>query len=414
MGLFNDGIDYNTYENSTIKDNKQINNDIVIADKNNYNYTFDNDTPLESIINQLPGYVAKVTYFNKSTGNQEVYEYPDLTLDDIIVEYTKIENMSIYMDSAIDATDLDNFEGEGYITNGLEPQPGDFILMPLYDKRLALFVVTNTGAATYNFTRIFKINFKFYMFPNQDDLDKINRNINKELIADNRLNNTGNEILYDKDRYIAIKRINELIPKYIKIWKNKIVTIDNNFTISYFNNNLNQYVGDTYLERFIINLFGLTSVKNVSLFNKKDTKLTILDILIDKDNSRYDINTRYKETYIYDKLKNPFLKDYMYNQIDYFVEVNNDDENDYYIFSEDFYKAILNKEDVEITIPLEKGIYDYLENNDIEITLFNKIINDLDNEIRNNDIKIFYHIPLTILVMKYFKYVHNYPDKFLY
>ena len=412
MALFNDGIDYNTYENSTIKDDKQINNDIVITDKTNYNYTFDSTTPIESIINQLPGYIAKVTYFNKSPGNQEVYEYPDLTLDDIIVEYTKIENMILYMDSAIDATDLDNFEGEACINSGIEPQPGDFILMPLYDKRLGLFVVTNTGAVTYNFTRLFKINFKFYMFPDETDLEKINRNVAKDLVADNRLNNTGKEILYDKDRYIGLKRINELIPSYMDIWKHKIITPDTNYTISYYSNDLSLFVGDVYMERFIINMFGLTSIGKVNLFNSKNEDLTILDILINKDVSRWNINKKYEEKYIYDTLKNPFLKDFMYNQIDYFVSVG--DSGDYYILSENFYNTLFTDNNYELNT-IESCILNMILNKDIDIKVFNSLITEADNIIKSGNNKdIFYKIPLIITILKYFKYIHNYPDKFLY
>jgi len=417
MGLFSDEINYNDYKTSVIKDNKQINNDIVIADKTNYNYTFDSQTPIESVINQLPGYVAKVTYFNKSSGNQEVYEYPDLTLDDIIVEYTKINNLNLYMDSAVDATSLKNYEGEGYIVAGLEPKPGDFILMPLYDKRLGLFVVTTTGAVTYNFTRIFKINFKFYMFPDKEDLTKIYRNVNKKLVADNTLNNTGVEILYDIDRYTVIRRIVELIPMYTSIWKEKILTIDNNFTVSYYSKDLKTYVGDINMEHFIINLFGITDIKKINLFNTdKNKQLTILDILINKDKGRWGIQTNYKTAFIYDTLRDPFLKDYMYNQIDYFVETNTDNKNDYYILSKGFYDAILtNNEDIELKDNLELGLMNMIEGEDIDLNTFNKIIDELDSVIRSNDNKeIFYRVPLTIIVMKYFKYKHNYPDKFLY
>lgn len=414
MGLFNDKIDYQDYENSIFENNEQIKNDIVIADKTNYNYTFDSKTPIKSIINQLPGYIAKVTYFNKSTGNQQVYDYPDLSLDDLIIEYTKIDNLTLYMDSPIDSTNLKDYESEGYIKN-VEPKPGDFILMPLYDKRLGLFVVTKTSAVTYNFTYLFKISFKFYMFPDKKDIEKINRNINKELVADDKLNNTGEEILYDKDRYTVIARIPNLIEKYYKIWENNIIKPENNYTISYLDDKLNHYVGDVYMERFIIDLIGVTNIKNVSLFNKRDDKLTILDLILDRDVSRWNLNKNYTVSYVYDKNNFPFLKEYMYNQIDYFVEVDNK-HSDYYIFSKNFYEVLFtDNKDLELENYVELGIYSLIENIDIDMDTFNKIIDEIDTAIKNNNNKeIFYKIPLGIAILKYFKYKHNYPDKFIY
>ena len=155
MGLFNDNINYETYEESVIKDDQQVETGIVLTDTNNYNYIFESETPIENILNQLPGYKYKVTYFNKTPGNQEVYEYPDFSLDDLIVEYTKIENVTLYMESPINADELTDIEATAYIKAKLEPQPGDFFLAKLYDGRLALFVVRLTDSITYNFSRIF-------------------------------------------------------------------------------------------------------------------------------------------------------------------------------------------------------------------------------------------------------------------
>jgi len=56
MGLFNDNINYETYEESVIKDDQQVETGIVLTDTNNYNYIFESETPIENILNQLPGY----------------------------------------------------------------------------------------------------------------------------------------------------------------------------------------------------------------------------------------------------------------------------------------------------------------------------------------------------------------------
>jgi len=416
MALFNDEIDYNTYETSVIKDNEQIDTDIVIADKKNFDYTLESDTPLNTIINSLPGFKNNVTYFNKIAGNQDVYEYPDLSLDDLVVEYTKIENMTIYMDDGIDSNNLNDYEGTGYIHSGIEPKPGDAILTQLYDKRTGLFVVSNTEPVTYNFNRIYRITFKFYMFPTQDDLNKLYRSVNKELVADETLNNNGNEILYDKDRYTGIKKIVSLIPKYMNIWIHNIIKADNNYTVSYYDKEENTYIGDGNVEKFIINLFGITNIREITLFNKPEINNTILDLLIDKDNDKWGMAIHYTSRFIYDTFKNPFLKSFMYNQIDYFIETSSDVEDDYYIFSKEFYDGLLTTEDsVTLSTYLESNVFNMIFNNDIDLESFNGMLDEIDKSIKDKNYKeIFYHIPIAIAVMKYFKYKHNYPDKFLY
>lgn len=417
MALFDDNIDYDTYDRSVSSNNEQIDTGVLLTDEKNFNYIFDSETPLESVINQLPGYKLKVTYFNKSSGNQEAIEYPDFSLDDLIVEYARIDNLTIYTDGEIDTENLKDYEGTGFILAGLKPTPGDFILTKLYDGRVGLFVIINVGPINYNFNRIFKVTFKFYLFPSKEDLHKININTDKELIADDTLNNTSKEILYDKKRHNLIIEISNLIKMYEITWKERVIKLDNNYTISYYNNENYTYVGDTNLENFILNLFNLTDIKKVSLFNRHQEYSTILDVLIYKEKLKWDFNKKAKTVFIYDKLHYPFLKDFMYNQIDYFIEPTNDEEDDYYIFSKSFYDGLEseNKDEVYVKDSLEVGVFNSIFNLSVDEETINNIIKEANDYIKNNDNKeLFYRLPLTVYILKYYKFINNYPDHFTY
>ena len=417
MALFDDNIDYETYERSVIENNEQIDTGIALTDVENMNYVFESDTPVNRIINQLPGFIAHITYFTKSSGTQEAYEYPDFSLDDLIVEYSRIDNLKLYMSAELDGENLDNLQGEGFINAGIRPLPGDFFLYKLYDGRLALFVVTNTEPINYNLTEIFKITFKFYLLPDKNDLAKIKINTDKEVVASDELNNTDKEVLYDKSRYVLLNRIVNLINRYTKVWTERIITEDNNYTISYYDKDNLRYVGDTNMEEFIVNLFGITNIKNVALFNKHKNDLTILNILIDKETLKWNIKTKYETVFVYDKLHFPFLKSFMYNQIDFFVSNTNEEEDEYYILSEAFYNGILEKTEGEVIVEnsLEIGLFNSLNDKDISMEVLEKIIEEADKVIKNNDNKeLFYKIPLTIYVLRYYKLYHNYMDKYIH
>ena len=417
MALFDDNIDYDTYEQSLINNDEQIDTGIALTDKENLNYVFESDVPVERIINQLPGFIAHITYFTKSSGKQEVYEYPDFSLDDLVVEYSRIDNLKLYIDSELDGENLKDLQGEGFINAGMRPLPGDFFLYKLYDGRLALFVVNNTEPLNYNLTEIFKISFKFYLLPDKNDLAKIKINTDKEVIASSELNNTDKEVLYDKSRYLLLNEITGLIKRYTKLWTDRVIIEDNNYTISYYDTENYRYTGDTNMEEFITNLFGITSIKNVALFNKHKNDLTILNILIDKEIIKWNINLKYEVGYVYDRLHFPFLKSFMYNQIDFFVINNNDDDNDYYILSKAFYDGILNKTKGEIILEnsLEVGLYNSINDKDIPIETLEEITKEADDVIKNNNSKeIFYKIPLTIYVLRYYKLYHNYTDKYIH
>ena len=418
MGLFNDNIDYESYARSVIdENNKQVDTGIVIADKTNYNYIFESQTPIDSVLNQLPGYVIKVTYFNKSPGNAEVYEFPDFTIDDLIVEYTRIDNMSLYLESPIEATELKNYEGAGYIKSRIEPQPGDFFLAKLYDGRLGLFVVTATDAVTYNFSRIFKVNFKFYLFPSDKDLEKINKNTALELIADDKLNTSREEILYEKSRYITIREVIRKENEILEIWKRKFITQENNYNLGY-RDELGLLIVDPYLEKYVTSLIGITNMKNITLTNMDVKERSIFDIILDREQITYGIKKHYTTKPAIDTFFTPFLKSYAYNQMDKIVILTDDKNDPYYVFSETLYNNLIVKNDDEEILfdsAVELGVFSIINDINIDLDTLETILDEVDEIIRNNDeYEMYYKIPVTINILKYYKFKNNYTNHFLF
>ncbi len=418
MGLFNDGIDYESYTRSVINENdKQIDTGIAIADKTNYNYIFESQTPIDSVINQLPGYVIKVTYFNKSQGNAEVYEYPDFTLDDLIVEYTKIDNMSLYLESPIEATELNNYEGTGYIKSRIEPQPGDFFLAKLYDGRLGLFVVTTTDAITYNFSRIFKITFKFYLFPSDKDLNKIEKNTALELIADDKLNSSREEILYEKSRYITIREVIKRENELLEIWKRRFITSYNNYNIGFRDEN-GFLVVDPYFEKYVVSLIGLTNIKDVTLTNLNMEERSIFDVILDRDKIAYGLMKHYTIEPAIDTFFTPFLKSYAYNQMDKIVRLTKDENEPYYVFSKTLYDNLIpedNDEEVVFDSPIELGVYSVINDINIDLNILDEILDEINELIKSdNERHMYYKIPVVINILRFYKFKNNYTNHFLF
>ena len=390
---------------------------------------YNSDVPLGAIVSQIGGYKWYTDYFNVIKGDTGFESTFDASVDQAVVEYTKINNMLITLDTPIDNTVPEEITGSGYIDIDLIPKNGDVITAKLIDGRVALYTLTGIEKNNYNLKDIYKISFKLHDIVDNYDDDiyvKLNSKVANTYYYNKEYNNGSDKALFTKKEAEDNKTAYEHIDILIKLFNKNIITPDTKFTVSYRNKD-NVLVHDPYLERFILSVVGLTELeRRVTTYGLADpTKYTFLDLLI-KECPAELVDTHFTEVASSNYGTNHMLKPIMYAGVSKVIELSkqsititdtNDDittlpviSSSSYILGEGFYGKITNNtlfNTVKLS-NIESLVTKSINGDSIDFIKLVEISHFLHRE--TDKVKLYYYIPILIFLYRYYlrQYVINY------
>lgn len=243
---------------------------------------YDSETPLNDVIKQISGYKWVVDYYNANTGIDDYQSLFDNLLDEAVVEYTKIKDLVLYLESPLDNTIISEVEGSAIININIIPKNGDVIVAKLPDKRFGIFILTSITRKTYNVKNIYEIGFKLYAIASSkyDPLyRKLESRVSTTLYYNRDYLLEADKPLYTetdvKEKEYLTRMFNGILTKI----KTEYITPNAKKTYSFYHSKDLRYYFDSHLEDFLLHVTRLPEMNIIGIRDK--TTLTFMDMLID-------------------------------------------------------------------------------------------------------------------------------------
>jgi len=360
---------------------------------------FNEDKELDYISNFTAGMQWDVTYFNQDKDVNDNPQMPDINISPTLLQYKKIKNLILFLETPIEQTDPNEITGTGIISAGFVPFFGDPFFATLYGGREAVFVITKVTKKQYNLNDVYYVEFKLFMFLDTDSIqyrDIINKTIRTYVYDKDYATTYSAPIILEsdyKDKLDLNKELENIKDFYFRRFLDKeknVILLPTEFDNYY----------DQYVFKFIMQIFDFNiSDTYYNKFNRLslDTEhYSIYDYLIDRNVNnfaliekqlnfnivRLDFNSpflrhcyglginriidKYDDitTYYDDKniLPNPLGSD---NELE-LLKV----EDNYYVLSDNFYT---NNNELGL---IEQAIKDYMDGKTIEINTLYDLINN--------------------------------------
>ena len=388
---------------------------------------FNKDQELNDIIQYVEGYKWTIDYFQQVREINTPPVMPDPNDSTALVNYNRINNLVINLESPINQDDPNNITGSANINAGFLPNYGDPFIAEITGGRYGLFAVSSVEKKMYSLHDMYVIEFKLLVFLDKDSLfyrDLLSKTVKEYTYDKDFIQNKSAPIILAKDFKDKLDYTKEV--EFLKEYYYKTMFNSSKNIISLPTNGVSSDIYlDTLLNDFLYKLNGYTGYPNdnkIVRFNVPDiTDYSIFDLLFDRDIDKLPYvkrNLGFKSTpssssypsmrhvgwlginYIVQELENGVLphdysNDLLANPLDkpagYVVPVVLNDTG--YVFSDAFY----NSDTVNMSI-LERLIFNYLNDETVDTNELNKLIKqyrfwDMDEQ--------YYYIPMLILLLKY-------------
>ena len=388
---------------------------------------FNKDQELNDIIQYVEGYKWTVDYFQQVREINTPPVMPDPNDTTTLVNYNRINNLIIYLESPINQDDPNNITGTASINAGFLPNYGDPFISELTGGRYGVFVISSVEKKMYSLHDMYTVEFKLLVFLDKDSLfykDLLLKTVKEYIYDKNFIQDKSAPIILSKDFKDKLdygKEVEFLKEYYYKTMFNPAKNI-----ISLPTNSISSSIYlDTLLNEFNYKLNGYTGYPNANKivrFNVTDiTDYSIFDLLFDRDIDKLSFvrrNLGFK--YVPSSVSYPSMRHISWLGINYITqELDNgmlpqDYSNDLlentltrppdyvepvvltdtdYVFSDNFY----NEDTVNMSI-LERLIYAYLNNE----TIITSELDILLKQYRHWEMdEQYYYIPMLILLLKY-------------
>lgn len=397
-----------------------------------------------TILNFLEGSKWTVDYYNQDLGKNDSGSLLDSALPSVLSPRTKIKSLTLMVTEAFSENIYESMSGRAIFYAGdIRPFLGDVFVVPILNKKLGIFQITDTKIKTYVNKNMYEIGYEVYII--DDNLSANNflaileDSVNRTFVFNKDFVRNRSSVLFTEEednRYTDFKEHMEYLSnKWIKTFRDNrtnLITIKKQSLI---------YV-DFNLEKFFISILNTNSVENNPIyantvyapFGNRFESDTILDLFINKkmikltDLSRYtvglcdmgviDYDLRggdlsglgfhcmvfvYKDNCMLSEIGNTGS---CFSSIE-FSEVCTPENNSllpdiktitgtskHYMFSENFY----NNERSNISI-LEELLLDYIEDRELDTAKLYSLKESVNSW---NHLEQFYYIPMLYLLEKYY------------
>lgn len=390
---------------------------------------FSGDRDLYSITQQVKGMKWTVDYFMQLRDVNDPAQDPDINLTPTMQKYHRINNLILFLQSAINQDTPDNIEGEAYINAGIMPNKGDAFRATLTGGREAVFVLTEVTNNTYNLHRCFLVRFKLFFFVEANPKlyhDLQFKTVAKYVYNKDYLKDYSAPIILEQD-YSNIVDLHSVRSTLIDYYLKTFISNEDTSSVIHLPLQNHALAVDTYLEQFIFSTMGvednikLRDITRIHIPEEDDIQYTLWDLILDKRIDNFnrvqsDINWAqidyYNKTYV--SSRNLLYMGVKYtiqkrgrenlNIIDVAHERGIDYEepitkslNKRYVFSEYFYKQDMTQCGI-----LERAVLSLLRNEMIDTGELGKMVKQCYNwDIEDQ----YYGIPILLVVIK--DYINN-------
>jgi hypothetical protein len=360
---------------------------------------------MSPVVSALKGYVEgspiTVTYYSfvhNFTDKRSGYtSYTDL-LSRSIRCFKKIENVTIRISGSMDfgsnpENDENTYEGKGYVMGGMDARVGDIFLYEISPGHVGLFVVTDAQALAIHTGSFDDISFSLREYPSNETLLRLEDSV-KEVYYYGELNGlTQKTVLLERQDYVnrteLLKYRKHLIEHYHSAHYDKM-------KMSYLRPD---GVYDPYLTEFMIRSLSFNDTRYyppMQLSPIEDFDRTIWSRLLVGKNPFKTLRTTFNKVTKSAGVMTVFVNGLINRQvvvldyIDHYPELMGDLQEPY-VFSPEFYTALAGTELPDTSSQLERLIYRYLTNSEVDYPVLARI-----HEYFATDMDEFYFIPLAI------------------
>ena len=397
-----------------------------------------------TILNFLEGSKWTVDYYNQDLGKHDSGSLLDSALPSVLSPRTKIKGLTLMVTEAFSENVYEAMTGRAlFYAGSIRPFLGDIFIVPILNKKLGIFQITDTKIKTYVNKDMYEIGYEVYLID-----DNINANnflailedsVNRTFIFNKDFVRNRSSVLFTEEednRYTDFREHMEYLSrKWIKTFRDNrtnLITIKKQSLI---------YV-DFNLEKFFISILSTNNIENNPIYantvyapfgNKFDSD-TILDLFKDKkmiklqDVAKQTIKLCDMGVINYD-LRGGDLSGLGFNCMVFvykdncmlseitdtgscfslieFSETCSPENNTLlpnikeiagtsklYMFSENFYNNL--REDISI---LEELLLDYIDNRELNTAKLYSLKESVNSW---NYLEQFYYIPMLYLLEKYY------------
>jgi len=373
--------------------------------------TFNNRTALNTdrmspVVKALKGYVEgspiTVTYYSflhNFTDKRSGYtSYTDM-LSRAIRCFKKIENVKLRISGSMDfgadhENDETTYEGRGYVMGGMDARVGDIFLYEVSPGHVGLFVVTDAQALAIHTGSLDDISFSLREYPTNETLLKLEDSV-KEVYYYGELEGlTKKTVLLERQDYVnrvvLLKYRKHLIDYYHSKYYDPI-------RVSYLRPD---GVYDPYLTTFMLQCISFQDTKYyppTQLVPIGDFDRSIWSRMVNGKNPFERIRTTYNKVTYTAGVLTTFVNGLLNRQVvaldqaEYYPNLLGDLQESY-VFTPEFYTTILGGTPLADTSSIiERLIYRYLVEDEIDLPILSKIHEHLDTEMDE-----YYFIPVAI------------------
>lgn len=398
-----------------------------------------------SVLEYMEGSKWTVNYYNQNLGKDDSGKLLDSANPPALRPMTKVENLVLIVDSPMNENLYESMEGTAIFYAGkLRPYVGDNFVVPLLNKRLAIFQITSVKLKTYVNKDIYAVSYQVFLFNNnqatEDFLIILEQSVNRKFYFNSDFIRNRSSVLLtneENNRYQdAIGQMAYLSRTWIQTFRD--------FKTNLFLINQTCSSMDRNLEKFFLSIIEQDDLDSspvfanttYSPFGGRLDRYTIFDLLLDKKHIRLDdichkavkltcaggmgIDVRIGDLSIlgfnciifpYKDLKH--LGEINLDGCHIALDFEVDDESIFkntllpdivglskqagtYLFNTNFYSA--DRSDLST---LELLILDYIEDRELDTVKLLELANSVN---KFTLLEKFYYLPIIYLLLKYYKY----------
>ena len=377
----------------------------------------------EELLVTLPGYRWTVTYFHRIVDEMALVTTYDPQLNPTLQDYTRVNDLTIYVEEALGSGSSDNLAGSGIIDLNIIPNPNDLFVTKLPDGRSVIYAITSVTRINYNNEGLFRIAYELFQ-----EVSDVNEPVFTKLMVstttilnynpDYRVTHTKS--LYTDDELVLRDKLTASITRLAEYWTNTFITPKTYYKMGYRGAD-GYLVFDPKLEDFIVSVLGISVLPSrTELLRVKDDRISILDFIINDNISFNRVEQLVTSIPSAELGSNPYLAPVFYSNVDKITRVSTipDDSvaapvidpagdftpinDEYYLFSTYVYRIIGGEDGTPWETLLSKFDVVFLD------TMLGRIpdidvIDELYVKLYELDtVEQFYFMPIMMYIMRYY------------
>lgn len=249
---------------------------------------YNEELPLEAIKQYVRGMPWEVDYFNQIGDVNDL----DLVVDNKLAvgnqKYNRIQKLRIYVETALNQTNIRDIKASGTINSGFRPRKGDVFVATLIGGRIGMFKLTEVRMEHYNNHPVYSIEFELINFL-EDNPDTYNNLIAKAVgnfVYNKEYNFDQSDMILTRQEFALVEDMKDAIADITDYYFDTFIDRDTKLLMlpSKGNNYVDQELGKFCRKVFsVMDYPQLTELQTVDYEMDKSIKYTIWDLLLTRN-----------------------------------------------------------------------------------------------------------------------------------